>query len=286
MQRLFLLFILMSTSYLLPAQAPYWSGEVKWLWQRARFDPFPRERYQELEKVGDTTIQDKTCMILEERHLQDSLGRVTYFPGGYHHTVCYSGDTVWYAEKNDTLYPLFNFSLGAGDTLVSYCQNHQELVYYRIDSIGTMTINGVERKVQYLHEEPQLCGLGIVVEGLGGSGYFFPGTNLADPGPGGTLLCYRENGLAYPDTAVCEIISSSHEAAFPLVEVYPNPTPGLLTINNLPAQTILLHDSYGRRLGRFINSGQLDLSALPPGLYWLSAWVKGHRWSYRVVRQP
>ena len=98
----------------------------------------------------------------------------------------------------------------------------------------------------------------------------------------------QKGWLIYGDSyMVCDYLSSTDQlSASYYIELYPNPTSGLIYITGAENGSAYLRDNLGRLLkSTMLQDQTLDLSDLPSGIYSLQIRVDGHLISRRVVKQ-
>jgi hypothetical protein len=86
-------------------------------------------------------------------------------------------------------------------------------------------------------------------------------------------------------TDACALVNAAEETAATPIRIFPNPTAGPLTLTGFLTGPFTLTDALGRTVSAgVLNGGQLDLSALPAGVYELRLQV-GDGWvGKRVVK--
>jgi hypothetical protein len=93
-----------------------------------------------------------------------------------------------------------------------------------------------------------------------------------------------------------EVVVSNHTAFAPSasehnkvttaqIKLYPNPTNGQLYLRNVEAQRVVIFSSQGQHVAQYEKPGsELDLSALPPGVYYVNILSELESYTARVVK--
>lgn len=191
----------------------------------------------------------------------------------YEGSIREEDEKVWYIShfnNEETL--IYDFTLNVGDTMVFQYQSVMV-----VDSITFHEIGGMERKHVYFSYIDFSPYRELWIEGIG-SNY-----GVLSSGSGGSvggwtwLLCMSENGeLVYmnPNFNSCFLISTdiNEIKTFNFI-IYPNPTYGLLIIenlNNTKINSIRLVDLFGQTIKTFKNNQTtLDLTRMTSGSYML-----------------
>ncbi len=191
----------------------------------------------------------------------------------YEGSIREEDEKVWYVSHfNNEEILIYDFTLNVGDTMV-----FQNQPYMVVDSIAFHEIAGIERKHIYFSYIDFSPYKELWIEGIG-SNY-----GVLSSGSGGSVggwtwfLCMSENGeLIYmnPDYNSCFLISTEINETKSLdFNIFPNPTTGLLKIenlNNVTINSIRLVDSFGQTKKTFkINQTSLDLTSIVIGSYLL-----------------
>lgn len=160
----------------------------------------------------------------------------------------------------------YDFSLEVGDTLPS-CISYYDIS--QIDSIDTVFSFGENRRRWSIWD-----GYAYQVEGLGThTGLFDPCFGCVFTGENSYTL---EHYCIGPESE-CDIIdaTSTRELALPAsaISIAPNPASGLVRIS-LRGQEggmegISLYSPSGQLLREWVGNQDIDVSGLPPGLYWV-----------------
>nr|NQU91109.1 T9SS type A sorting domain-containing protein [Bacteroidota bacterium] len=168
-----------------------------------------------------------------------------------------------------------------------------------VDSTGTIMIDNLERKIQYIN-----CGDGMmiefghhVIEGIGNTSFMFPTLDGSINGP---LRCYQDtlvelfvnpfrpiNGWNFQDCE--EILSDIAELEFTNnYLVYPNPASERVFINNIKRTTeFWIFDVYGNRIkhGFIEPSNEIWINDLGVGCYFLELRLDDFFISRKIIRK-
>ncbi|MBK8923967.1 MAG: T9SS type A sorting domain-containing protein [Saprospirales bacterium] len=287
-----------------------------WFGQEARwhygYSSFTYHGYELVEMDGDTLIQAIPCKIFR-RTLKKVITAAPFagiftetLPPRYAYDI---GDRVlvWI---NDGFYPLYDFNLQPGDTLVFPAQGCASARVYRIDSVGMLELAGVPLRYQratLLPYGPFDSLSFTIIERIGPVfGHFGPDTLPAGylfldeifschiEGPYLEFRCYSDEDILLYNVGPlpCDFIVPADNIPDPAgLSVYPNPASQFLVVRlEYPAvgDRFALTDA----LGRLVAAGDLplqentiDTAGLPAGVYLLSVWTKDGNIVRRIVRQ-
>ncbi len=287
-----------------------WLGEnAEWTYG---YYGFSVTGYEIMRMAGDTVIQGWTCKKIQRRVIGVSSWLPSWLKDTFDLPVRYvydAYDKVYVWQQGNGFVPLYDFTLGPGDTL-SFPAESCTIRQYVIDSVGVTQIEGVDlryQKARMLAIDPWPEQEMTIIERLGevynkfdGSneepwGYFFLDDKYACiiEGTGYFFRCYHDNeiDLFKIGSLPCDFITSTNEPEPFLLEVFPNPAAAQLTIR-------LADASAGRRfvlynlLGEALLAGDLPdtentvhTSALPAGVYLLSVWTKDGNIVRRIVKE-
>lgn len=260
-----------------------------------------------LESVRDTVVTGLSGRILEvneffpEGYNKDSSDIITYLEGtdfGESRIIIrQEGDSIFYLRKG-RFELLYDFSLREGDTMTvaeprqtpPNSESHDTLLYIRIDSISTISIDGQELRVQNrkLYSPPELFGSSFIVgnrviEKIGDTRFFLPINDLyCDARCPYELRCYQDEFLFYKavdfscDTITLFDTVSSYIQS-PKTEswtIFPNPVSSgrlHLQVKDVRVDHWILRDIHGRLLYHHESvsgSQSLDIPLrLYPGMY-------------------
>lgn len=237
--------------------------------------------YATLETVKDTFINNFPCKKLIET-IYDFNGRIQ---GRAAHFIQNNGPQVFFFYKDSTSSwvrdTLYNFALTQGESYTFY-QDIYKPVTVTIDSVSSMTINGVSRVVQHLRSSNVGTYLeDMAVEGLGALFFFMP---WFDSDPRGGLRCYQDSTIGFYQNLAADTCDYIYVGLEDLqlnksnVSIYPNPTNSNLNVEWLPNQQInqlQLIDVQGKVIQTInqdlnqSNSYQINLENVNNGIYFL-----------------
>ena len=253
-----------------PAYAQFWQNDVRWLYLQDQFIPTGNDEYLELRKTGDTTINDRACIEIQQTYLSVSN---TQIDSTVVHSLFmqYDNKRVYqYDDYNDVFALIYDFSLMPGDTLQSYCSFAFASVPVLITAVDTIAIGGQFRIRQMVMALSGECYMeGGIIEGIGWSRYLLPRPGFVDPPPGGMLLCYEETGTQYPNEEGCSILVSLQEPDFVKPGIYPNPTADFITFEGPVPKTFGVYSISGDLVLTGTNQRTVNLRHLADGLYLL-----------------
>jgi hypothetical protein len=205
--------------------------------------------------------------------------------------VSVEGDRVYYKVGNEFVL-LYDFGAAPGDTIYSKVESsdlslgcisdfEEEVIDfgYVIDSVGTMTVDGEELRVQYV---TSLSGSGEdqwgffsdpVIERIGyyGWGGFWWGQGLTCILETGYLRCYEDPDISWrhPDFnqhLSCEYISSVAPVDIGYIALYPNPTSGLVMLPE-GVEEVEVYSMEGMKMAIEVRGNEIDLSGFSFGMY-------------------
>ena len=231
--------------------------------------PNPADGLRTLTVLGDTVIANVDCKILANQ-LIDA-------PSNPRLSFAYTEEEAVYAyySSEEGFIKIYDFSMAIGDSLVF--PNNKK---YRVDSIGTMDINGQNFRFQhisYYKFAPGLTGWNgtyLIIEGIGFIGKFFSSNTLIDgcsyfftydipcdaalDGQSYRLECFLENDFLYDPNNRCSP-NATQELIQNDFRIYPNPATDYFTIessSNTIAAFVTLYDLMGRTVyrGKVLNS--------------------------------
>ena len=139
-----------------------------------------------------------------------------------------------------------------------------------LENIDVTTINNL-----LIESNPQLftCAVASICDYLGVE------TNTADIS-GNAMGCATREEVEMACMVPATDISPTH------IELFPNPTNGMLQLRNITAKEVVVYTAQGQRIARYDNPGQeLDLRALPTGVYHLHLITADAAYAARVVKQ-
>ena len=264
------------------------NGSVKWVYNQTVIGPPEDPYFIVIQKTKDTIVQDRNAALLHGIliHRVDSQNRNDTLGMTWDWIVSYEGDQFFlFNQEQDSFYLRHDFSLNQGDTLHTLFENVP--LKMKVDSVSSISFYGEERKVQYLSSTPDPGIVDKVIEGIGSLAWMELQSPVADPPDGGKLVCFNQNDNIYPeDDAYCEIIASLgktivQDASF----LTPNPTTGLLQIDDEPIEDVRIFNINGKlMLSQHRVSSPLDISHMPEGVYFISYSIQDTPHIQKIVK--
>lgn len=242
---------------------------TEWTYCQQKWIPFQHNTTNTLSIVGDTLINGEMAFILDGK-CQCGFAEPRY--------VRKEGEKIYF-YRDDAKHLLYDFGLVAGDTLIVNITESVSILV-GIDSVGTILLNGVNKKIQYVNqiaaEDNQLWSEWgqFFIEDFGAGGCFFPMYPTCDPGTG-PLLTIEIPGLpkAEIDDAECLILSTK-ELDQMNISVFPIPANEELIIRytgSSDKMDISIFNVMGTIIESFALSGAeqkvTDVSSWLPGVY-------------------
>ncbi|MBK9984133.1 MAG: T9SS type A sorting domain-containing protein [Saprospiraceae bacterium] len=151
---------------------------------------------------------------------------------------------------------------------------------YVIDSIGSMDINGILLRTQFVTVvdppglQPSWYFRGPIIERIGQigyGGYWWGSGEACILEDNGFLRCYFDPDVTYSDPYFsahheCDYTGTDEIEPYQEAFIFPNPTTDFIS---LPANAseINLFNSTGQKIESYKNQDQIDVSNLLPGIY-------------------
>ncbi len=248
--------------------------------------------YVEMYVEGDTIIDDVVAKkIRKERHFM-YMPSMTPMDSDLGIEVTYESDGVVYVRFENIWDTLYNMNSSIGDSWKITCRPlnvqwflNPEQQRLLVVAEGIKNINDEMREykvVEYIGDE-LTNGFGIgftdtIVDGIGFiNRYMFPMDyyfGLVDGNEGGDFRCYYDNSLGtyHPNTNIpCEFIVNVGEfESDNQTLVFPIPASDNLTIQSPNHfKEYVIHDHVGKMVMRSSFSSNIDVSALPNGIYFI-----------------
>lgn len=209
---------------------------------------------------------------------------------------------VFYKPVAGEEYLQYDFSLSEGDTFRA--GPWSELGLFKVKKVDTVVYEGVQRRLFNIvyevanHEKPVACW----IEGIGTNEGLLIGWHARmaeiDPEPIVRLRCYEYDGIcSYRDYSFDENITDCYTPLSGLrdvetmtnLEVYPNPTDGLLSINSsVYIKQLSVFNSFGAKMIDVKISScnaSVDLSGLDNGLYILELHTDSGIMRKKIIRK-
>jgi hypothetical protein len=243
--------------------------------------------------VGDTTFNAKSYKTIWNEYLaqpgyfRQEGQKVFYVPD----PEIYS----WNADADE--YSVYDFSLELGEVTWLYAFTESavdsaEATVLAVDSIALDTIQ-MRKKIGFGNVPQALpysgCSL-TWVEGIGQINYlpfyFWPSEQMCVTNDYQLLFdCLTIEGENVFGSCSCIGFTGVEDVVDVSLTITPNPTTGLLRLENLPESTvdIMVFDKLGATI-LTTQSPDIDLSDFPAGLYYVAAVNKGFRYTGKVVK--
>lgn len=272
---------------------------AEWYYEwRTSFGPYIYYDYLNYRIIKDTVIQNKVCKIrsyVDEGNISNT-GDILYEK---------DGKVYRYFSDIDYFGLIYDFSLNAGESYIGTLGGRtdtMETAVITIDSVKTIEINEIARKVQYFSNDSRWDFEGMAIEGIGNTQIgFFPQHGLDDSG-WEMLRCYADSSLGHfqsvsysCDSTWTMRIDNIAETPSQIVSIYPNPTANQLSIS-IDARPpniseITLFDLHGKRIYQQNFKAPkreyiLDMNDFPTGIYLLEIKLRsGERVRKKVWKQ-
>ena len=238
--------------------------------------------YQHLEYVADTTVNDKTVVIIIRTNTLYDKGEHTEVTREYVYEE--NGVIYWWNKDLQEFTTLYNFGAQAGDEWEIKVGIESITMY--VDSVKYYEYDGELYKMLMVSDENDVFS-GNIVCGVGHQTSFFPerlmtrGKDYRVEG----IRCFWRNGelvFKYGDRDCDEVYEELHngldEPTGGVFAVYPNPTNNVLVVEtrratSLPDQTYRITNLMGQTLmtGTITSeTQQIDVSNLTQGMYFIS----------------
>lgn len=258
-------------------EAQDWSGNVKWIYNQIDFLPDDLDEYRKIEKIGDTLIQNRNCIIVKQDFVTIDNGNKKSFEIGRYILINENGFLEYYEEEDSSFYILYNFNLQTGDTSKHYSPFAKSYTYSLIERTYEVENNGEKIQAQYHYpltiNAPSYLS-GEVIEGVGSSVFLFPRSPVTDPPAGGGLICYSEKDFNFSiSNAACDQLLSTKNILSENLNIYPNPFNNHFVVEGSIQGDLRLFDSSGhlilKQKEQKVNTNQLKV-----GVYYLVVTIK------------
>lgn len=277
--------------------AQNWSIGAHWVYETGlswpSWPPPSPPSYTTFTKERDTLVQGRVCSAIQEKGVSiDAQNMVVEYPRTMH-ILWQDGPRVWFFDpKKSEFFPLYDFSKNAGDTLEIYSVwewDSAHVLRARIDSVTQIQSGNQSLKVQWISmvfPAPPFVLNGPIYEGIGGQGHLFPLPGFVDPQPWGWLRCFSDSTLTFPEGADCRVTVGAGEIAGEVsLKIYPNPSAGLLTVEADNVQKISVFDVLGNLVGSQTGAGQMSISHLPDGVYFVAVRIGNRDYFSKIVKE-
>jgi len=198
-----------------------WPIGTKWVYNQWEFFPYPGDSYRQLEVVGDTVISGTQCSVISESLFRIDNDVIYYESINIReHILSYLNQKIFYYRLEDsTFYLLYDFTAQIGDTLTIYTPDaiwddydlFIDVFVVEIDSINIDGQNLKTLRLQHNNHNDYFTMAGWVTEDIGWSNYLFPQHTNADPPFGGSLYCFTNTIIQWPDFRACDLITSQKD---------------------------------------------------------------------------
>lgn len=291
-------FLLLSKNYSFSQWAP---NGATWYTGIVENISSPNQGYVRTNSIGDTVLNSIDCKLLESV-LINSSGQVTLVDT----LIMYSDSGRVYHYRNGSFYLLYDFSLNAGDswqTIAPYPSPFSLLgnppdtiVEVVVDSISTITISGIAKKVMYVHSDSNdWYFLNPIIEDIGSFGGLFPyiydWLDFDIP----LLRCYSDSLLQYETgiISLCDTILNSVDefggGNFSDIVLYPVPVNERLNFqfnSSVKIESFLLYDEVGRIMMKGEGQeliGGISMVNYSSGIYFIQLLTSNSSRSFRIL---
>lgn len=219
--------------------------------------------------IKDTIIESKSCAILifdpapngvlnnDSLYVfQDSLKVYRYFP------------------QFEDFYPLYDFTLGPGDSYFCYTLGPDLLIDSLLITIidtATVNINTKNLKKQIVQTSGYYDWGIEIYETIGNIQMLVPVYGLVEivEGP---LRCYEDDNFGHYETEIvsdCDEITTILDLSLPTIEIYPNPAEKYIILNSeISSLDLNIYNLQGVLIQKHVNVQKtLDITKLTPGNY-------------------
>ncbi len=261
---------------------------TQWFYSGHNAAPPEYSGYIQFRYTGDTLIDNRQVNLLlrEDYNYQgDLVSDSVYF-------VIQASDTVFLYRKDQSRFTVFLvFNRNQGDTIsleapydVPGAASNYRIV---IDSVRTVEIDGIPLKRYETTALDDFYWPGVLMDRIGGLGWFFPIPVISIPEGPGEIRCYADEQI---DTNfnpyACDYrlsISVSDVRVADAFVVAPNPVYDEVCIeSDRVIEAVQLFDFTGRLL--LASAGRcVSLKFLPDGQYVLGARTKDGTWHFRTI---
>ena len=238
--------------------------------------------YQHLEYVADTTVNDKTVVIIIRTNTLYDKGEHTEVTREYVYEE--NGVVYWWNKDLQEFTVLYDLGAQEGDSWV--IKVGTETLTMHVDAVEQSEYEGQIYQMLHVSDAGDLFS-GTIMSGIGHLTSFFPERlmsrqkNYRVEG----IRCYWRFGelvFKYGDRDCDEVYQEYHngvdESAENQFNIYPNPTDGVLVVETQcfashPTQTYSITNLMGQTLmsGTITaETQQVDVSNLPQGMYFLT----------------
>jgi hypothetical protein len=273
-----------------------WPVGTTWVYDQIDFGPFDPYNYVILQITKDTVIQNEDAKVLYKFHWNatwDSTHTPMYADRYFIKTD--NGKVSLWDQDSAKFFLIYDFTVSVGDTVSYFIPNMRSktelnFVNYRIDSIKSIQTSGGPKKRYIFHKtggRDCFDYLFNIAEDIGAGFYFFQTFCAVDPPEGGGLSCFTNGQFTYPSNSNCKIPTGLQQATAEKLKMYPNPSSGNVYIQGLDEgdYAVELWDQFGRQYSFVkVNSKQLDIHAVPAGVYLLKLINQNRTISLKIIK--
>ena len=229
--------------------------------------------YQHLEYAADTAINSRRAKIIVETNtMYDKTEWIN------HEYIYEDGDKIyWWNKETEEFTLLYDFGADVGDEWV--IDGGWYTITVHVDAAHTVTYKSETYRVLSV-SDPDHLFTGDIICGIGHTKSFFPETPIAKDYEVDGLRCFWQDGdlvLTMGEEDCDAVYNTIHTAvdenAGASFAVYPNPTDGMLFIENVNASDYRITNL----LGQTVKSGsitaepqQIDVRDLTEGMYFIT----------------
>lgn len=233
--------------------------------------------YQHLEYAADTTVNNEPVHILVR--INTLYDKNLHEEKSYEYIFERDNKVYWWNKTLNEFTILYDFAAQVGDEWE--IKVGTERLPMHVDGEGTVEYNGQTYRTLTV-SDPQDLFSGTIICGIGHETSFFPerlmtrGDDYRVEG----MRCVWQYGqliIQLNETSCDEVYLNFHydvdEATADGLNVYPNPTTGLITVSGVQSGEYRLSNMMGQTLmtGCIANENQqIDISQLPNGLYFFT----------------
>lgn len=256
---------------------------------------------------GEIVLHDTTARIL---NFYATEGEVLVPLQELNKYVFTSGNKVYYWVQ-DAFYLLFDFGAQPGDTIHSRAEDFPISLIcfadfsngpldfsYVIDSIGSMTIDGQNLRLQYVTPiyNPSLGEDWLItnpiIERIGqitpASYWWGQGEGCFLGGFAGKLRCYEDNDIYFKNTftfydLACDYVAAVEPLSPNIKSLFPNPTNDFINLDS-EAESIIIYTIDGLKIVSHKNQNRIDVSTLPPNIYIIQFQIKSKNYIRKFLK--
>ncbi len=277
-------FILFICIYPLSINAQFLAEDPTWQYD---YFSYPTQGTHTFNKYSDTIIQGKECITLMEsgENYHVILGNTNSFTRMSDIILCEEDSVVFVHLKDNLFDTLYNFKTNnqQGWSLEFPNKWPSDSVNIKVLENGISKINGQDINhivVEYSTDSIFSIYLDTIYQYIGNiSGFIIPWYYYYHylDGPFYSFQCYYDSKIGlFKRSENCEIniVQNQKIELSNLLQVYPNPTNGRISIISLVQEPveIKIFNSIGIKIysGRVKGTNSIDFSYFPPGIYFLN----------------